>query len=158
MANTRPKPSFDAILQLVGDVMKVGTRKYEFSTEVPWFVNTDIVQQHIRSRLPSGDIQSTTSWVDDDLAASEVLGIAANTVCPENAEGLKAIGEHPETQYRDLRRRSKAAAAAQGKTRETSDRHWRQAHMGHFVRLTAKELYRLIHYGDENPSSGAFED
>jgi hypothetical protein len=157
VANTPPQPSFDAILKLVDDVMKVGTRKYEFSTEVPWFVNTDIVQQRVRSRLPSGDIQSTTSWVDDDLAASEVLGIAANAVCPENAEGLKAIGEHPETQYRDLRRRSKAAAAAQGKISKTSDRHWRQAHMGHFVRLTAKELYRRIHYSYENPS-GASED
>jgi hypothetical protein len=148
VANKVTKPSFDAILKLVGDVMKVGTRKYEFSSEVPWFVNTDVVQERTRSRL-SSDVTLEVSWVEHDLSAAEVLGIAANAVHPEKDEGLKAIGEHPATQYRNLRRRSEYAAAAQGNVSETSDRYWRGRCMKPFIRLTAKELYRMIHPAHE---------
>jgi hypothetical protein len=152
VANKVTKPSFDAIHNLVEDVMKVGTRKYEFSSEAPWFVNTDIVRERTRSRL-SDDVTLEVSWVEYELSAAEVLGLAASTAYPENDEGLKAIGEHPDTRYRDLKRRSKYAAAAQGNVSETSDRYWREDYMKPFIRLTAKELYRMIHYADENSQS-----
>lgn len=151
MADTAAKPSFDAILKLVDDVMKVGTRKYEFSSEVPWFIDTDIVQQRTHSRLTqAGDATLAVHWVEHDLSAAEILGVAASTVYPENDEGLKAIGEHPETQHRNLRRRTEHAAAAQGNVSATSDRYWRGRCMMPFIRLTAKELYRMIHYPDES--------
>lgn len=147
MANRAAKPSFDAILKLVDDVMKVGTRKYEFSSEVPWFIDTDIVQQRTHSRLTqAGDATLAVDWVEHDLSAAEILGIAASTVYPDNDEGLKAIGEHPGTQYRDLRRRTKHAATAQGNVSDTSDRYWRGRRMKPFIRLTAKELYRMINH------------
>jgi hypothetical protein len=149
VANRAPNPSFDDLLQLVGDVMKVGTRRYEFSSEVPWFVSTDIVQRRTRSRL-SDDGTLEVSWVEHDLSAAEVLGVAANTVYPEKDEGLKAIGEHPDTQYRDLQRRTKHAALAQGNISETSDRYWRGRHMKPFIRLTAKELYRMIRHPQQD--------
>jgi hypothetical protein len=63
VANKVTKPSFDAIHNLVEDVMKVGTRKYEFSSEAPWFVNTDIVRERTRSHL-SGDVALEVSCVD----------------------------------------------------------------------------------------------
>ncbi len=129
--------------------MKVGTRKYEFSSEAPWLVNANIVQQRTRSRVTAGDM-STTSWVENDLSAAEVLGAAADTVSPENEEGLKAIGEHPETQHRNLERRSRLAARARGLTSPSSERHWRQTYMRPLIRHTAKELYRLIHYSERS--------
>jgi hypothetical protein len=149
VANKAPKPSFDDIHKLVGDVMKVGTRRYEFSSEVPWFVSTDVVQERTRSRLPD-DVALEVSWLDHDLSAAEIIGSAANAVYPENDEGLKAIGEHPDTQHWELPQRSKRAAAARGNVSETSDRYWREHYMKTFIRLTAKELYRMVRYPQDN--------
>jgi hypothetical protein len=145
VANKAPGPSFDDIHKLVGDVMKVGTRRYEFSSEVPWFVSTDVVQERTRSRLPD-DVALEASWVDHDLSAAEVLGIAADAVYPENDEGLLAIGERKGARGREMKWRTRRAAAARGNVSETSDRDWRGRYMKPFIRLTAKELYRMVRY------------
>lgn len=128
--------------------MKVGAYRYEFTTEAPWFVQTPLVQQRTRSRLRSNDTTMITEAVELDISAAEVLAIAANTVNPENNEGLWAIGAREKHHHLNLASRTDRAAAARGLTSHSSGRHWRQAYMKPFVRLTARELYRMIHYPD----------
>jgi len=62
--------------------MKVGTRKYEFALEVPWFIETDIVQQRTRSRLSNGSDDKVEpveiDGVEHEFSAAEIVGEAAN--------------------------------------------------------------------------------
>lgn len=137
--------------------MKVGTREYEFASQVPWLMETDIVQERTRSRLENeSDVPVElvdVDWVEHEISAAEIVGEAASMVYPEKNEGLLAIGEHESTWHKDLKKRSKLAAKAHGLISLTSDRHWRQSRMKRFIRLTAKELYRMVRYFSDKVST-----
>lgn len=130
--------------------MDTGTRKYKY-VQAQWFLDTGMVQTRTRVRQNTrNDAPDEINMIDMELAATEILGDAADLALPVNNEGLLAVGEDKRTRGHPRMLRYTAAARARGNTGETAGRNWRQAHRDEFIDLMARELYQMIYYPEED--------
>jgi hypothetical protein len=141
-------PTFRDILIFVETVVRVGTRACCISTEAPWLLELNLVEERARSRKrtnrPSGEIEIK----DREIAACELLGVVADAVLSEYGEGSTAVGEAQTYHYAPLERRNTGAARIRGLESETSGKHWFQHYAPLMMHGMADLLYRLIEAPD----------
>jgi len=139
-------PTFRDIYTFVENVVRVGTRACELSTEAPWLLEMSLVDERARSRKRTNKASGEIETKDREIAACELLGDIAAAALPQYPEeGPIVIGEHPDYYNAPLARRYLGAA----KAREmTSGKAWQQGHRKTTIKVIADALYRLIYAPD----------